>query len=84
MNKRVKSHVCAACDFCKLLYRDGYRMYPTKRRYCTVDDKLTSPDNGCDNWKKRVITYDLSPRRLDEATNDVIALLELLKDCEYW
>ncbi len=83
MNNNMISHVCEQCNNCKRLYRFEYRKYPNKRFYCTVRNSITTRDDSCENWQRRVIADDLSPQRIDGVMADVERLGELLSDLDF-
>ena len=81
--KTMKRNKCKSCNYYKRAYDEyRYRFWRRKDFYCTFNDKITLPENGCENRKKKKKEYDASLKRLAEVEKDILSLFEYLKDEE--
>lgn len=58
------------------------RMWKEKIFYCTERETVTDSDFTCGKWKKRDAKADISLRRLGEAEEDVLFLLQAMEKIE--
>lgn len=64
--------MCKKCDACQRLYRRNYWLFwRQKERYCVILKTTDLPQTACEQWRKKVIRYDLSQQRFDEVIADL-------------
>ena len=74
---------CKTCGAWKRVYTKCYcRMWKEKFFYCTERETVTNPDFSCEKWKKRDAKASQSLRRLEEAEEDVLFLLQAVEKME--
>lgn len=81
---RIKNNKCIRCNACKQVYYKGRVAFWVYRGpyYCTVLNKLTDVNGGCEQWRKKVYKYNLSKQRFDGVIKDVQWLIDNMSDEE--
>ncbi len=63
---------CRNCSEGRALCRKWeFGFWQEREYYCTLQNKVTKPDNVCPCWSKKETNYDVSAQRIDTVIEDV-------------
>ena len=78
---KAKTNICDNCNFCKSVYRAfNIAFFKLNEHYCTKYEILTSREDCCESWTKKLREYDVSPQRISQVEQDLTVLLDYFKD----